>query len=318
MNNQHEFDPEKQETILFSLKDPDIQAFIREFFEIRYNGLITPSTQKTIGYSNTKTYVSAIIESLLNDPGHTRHRFFGSSESRSTHSLFRARNGAQKWLFEVTAIWPFLQGLADGARILDIGAGDNSFLERLKKAQNRDDIDYLGVDLDMGPDTETDNVKFQLQPGEYDTGVESDWANVIILKAAAHHISDPARMLTEIKRVMARGGLLILIEESSDNEPPSAIERLHGMTDEKLNGIFYSMSVEKRLLAMKFLDYYGVRIYRGWDDMPLPLGIRDLNGWISLIQAQGLNYKTKVNMGFAKPEYVSCLQRCNLVMVFTG
>lgn len=316
MNYQRSFDPEVKETIVGPLKDPYIENFIREFFKTRYNGLITPSTQEAIGYRNTEAYVSDIMESLLNEPHNTRQRFFGAWDSQEIHSLFRARNGDKKWLFEVKAIWPFVRQLPFGARVLDIGAGDNSFLARLKNELNRDDINYLGVDLERGADTDTNNVQFLVQPGEYDTGVETGDANCIILKAAAHHITDLARMLKEVKRVIAPRGLLILIEESSDNESPSPIERLDGMMDENLNEIFYSMTVENRILAMKFLDYYGVRIYRGWDNMPLPLAIRDLDGWKKEIQAQGLTYKAKVNMGFSKPDYVSCLQRCNLVIVF--
>ncbi|MBD3398209.1 methyltransferase domain-containing protein [Candidatus Micrarchaeota archaeon] len=306
------------EFIVERLKDKDIAGFIERFFCARYEGLITPRTKEIIGFGSTREYVSALMGSLLNDPGETRALFFSGREKGEVHSTFRARNGSRKWLFEARAISPFLETLKPGSLIIDIGAGDNSFLLVLKGVLANNELRFLGLDRAKSDDQAAGGVEFRQQPADYDTGLGGREADAVILKAAAHHMEDMGKMMEELKRVMTPGALLILIEESSDHEPPVPEPRLAQMTDQDLNLAFYELPLKKRIEAMKFLDYYGVRVYRGWDDMPLPLNIHDINGWRDMFERRDLKFTSKVNMGFARPQYVSCLQRCNLVMVFSN
>lgn len=313
----HDHDPPFPESLLAGLHDHDIDEFMRLFLKTRYRGLITPLNQPVIGFANLEEYVDALISALKESPDQVRQRFFAPRNIQMAHQAFRARNGARKWLFEAMAILPFFEGIGPGSLIVDIGAGDNSFLSKLKKLLNRKDLAFLGMDRARVEDLADDEVDFCLQPGDYHTGLDREKADAVILKAAAHHMEDLGAMLKEIRRILKPGGLLILIEESSDRVAPTEIEPISEMMDMELNRAFYSMALKKRLTSMKILDYYGVRIYRGWDDMPLPLHIHDINGWSHIICEQGFSFKSKVNMGFARPEYVSCLQRCNLALLFS-
>jgi SAM-dependent methyltransferase len=298
------------------LDDAPICDFIRYFFRVRYKGLITSETRSTVGYENTEDYAEAVLTSLRTDSHHTRDLFFAPLPLQDIHKRFRARNGERKFLFEAKAILPFMDELPKDSLTADLGAGDNSFLRTLKRVSGRTDLDFMGTDITEEPGTEKKEVRFVLQESEYDTGIPARAAAMVIMKASAHHILDPARMFTEVRRILDDRGLLVLIEESSDREPPQPVDRLAGMSDHAMNERFYDLSRDRRLSVMKFLDFYGVRIYRGWNNMPLPLRIHDADGWAHEIEPFGLQLVSKVNMGFAGAAYTSCLQRCNLVLCF--
>jgi SAM-dependent methyltransferase len=302
-------------TISF-LHDEKVREFIEFFFLTRYDGLIDADTEGITGFSNTNDYVAALLNSLLTDVKGTRSQFFADRRTEEIHRKFRQRNGDRKFLFEAKAIVPFIEELPAESRVIDLGAGDNSFLHVLKGLVNREDIKYIGTDIEEDPNVEMEEVEFRKQISDYEIDMETGLINIVILKASAHHIEDLERMFDEIKRLLRPGGKVILIEESCDNERPREYSRLSKMLDTQMNEKFYDLNPQQCLNVMKFLDYYGVRIYRGWSEMPLPLRILSSDQWISKIEKYGLSFKEKVNMGFANNKYTSCLQRCNLVLVF--
>jgi SAM-dependent methyltransferase len=298
------------------LNQAPIQDFVRSFLQTRYGGLITEDTRSEIGFNSTSEFVSALIESLLSDPASTRRVFFGSPRLQTIHGSFRARNGRRKWLFEATAIAPLMRNLPSRAMILDLGAGDNTFLGALCGLANRLDLRYLGTDIAHQAGCAESPIPFVVQPSSYRTPLDDCAAHVVLLKAAAHHIEDLGRMLVEIQRILAPGGQLVLIEESCDTNPPAPRSRLGMLRDQALTRRFEQLAVDERVGAMKFLDWYGVRVYRGWMDMPLPLRIMPAADWIEVVSESGMVCHERINMGFAKPHYTSCLQRCNLVLAF--
>ena len=89
----------------------------------------------------------------------------------------------------------YKQDIKSFSRILDLGAGDNSFIKVVKE----NGIDGYGLDID---DINLENEKLNFNDDHFDliTGI-----------SLIEHIVDPSNFLTETLRVLKKDGFLILI-----------------------------------------------------------------------------------------------------------
>lgn len=86
--------------------------------------------------------------------------------------------------------------LPEGARVLDIGAGDGTIAALL--LQHRPDVEIVGVDVLVRPDTqipvtEFDGVRLPFDDGSFDAALLVD---------VVHHASEPETLLREARRVV--------------------------------------------------------------------------------------------------------------------
>lgn len=64
---------------------------------------------------------------------------------------------------------------------------------------------YLGVDIAPGPNVD------HVMAGEYDTGLPSDFADLVISGQCLEHVRNPFAAVAEMGRILKPGGLLFLI-----------------------------------------------------------------------------------------------------------
>jgi SAM-dependent methyltransferase len=102
------------------------------------------------------------------------------------------------------AVGDFAQSLDAGARVLDAGAGEGNYKRHFSKQR------YCGLDLGVG-DQEWDYTRLDavgdLAGLPFDAGTFDASINIVTLE----HVTDPARVLCELSRVLKPGGRLLLI-----------------------------------------------------------------------------------------------------------
>ena len=147
----------------------------------------------------------------------------GAVESDDRIPVYAASNQAV-----VEALALLLQKWPAGrpVRILDIGAGDDAMLARLRPILPTSDLSYVlaradaeiraGLALDhTDGDAEVvalDPADFSVTPGPY-TPKQFD---VVLVHHALHGVAQPARALREIRRYLAQDGVLLLTERYPD------------------------------------------------------------------------------------------------------
>jgi SAM-dependent methyltransferase len=80
---------------------------------------------------------------------------------------------------------------------------------------------------------------------------EGSFDNILIF-AMLHHVEDPLRMISEVKRTLASGGRLHLIETVYGLDSSELSERVSSLDQE-----FAGLSTEEQRLATMFFDYFG-------------------------------------------------------------
>jgi ubiquinone/menaquinone biosynthesis C-methylase UbiE len=102
------------------------------------------------------------------------------------------------------AVEKFAESLPAGARVLDAGAGEGNYKHHFSKQR------YCGLDLGVGDrqwdytrlDVVGDLARLPFDAGTFDAAI-----NIVTLE----HVTDPARVLCELARVLKPGGRLLLI-----------------------------------------------------------------------------------------------------------
>jgi SAM-dependent methyltransferase len=102
------------------------------------------------------------------------------------------------------AVAEFAQSLEPGARVLDAGAGEGNYKRYFSQQR------YCGLDLGVG-DQKWDYTRLDvvgdLARLPFDTGTFDAAINIVTLE----HVTDPARVVCELSRVLKSGGRLLLI-----------------------------------------------------------------------------------------------------------
>lgn len=102
------------------------------------------------------------------------------------------------------AVAEFAQSLDAGARVLDAGAGEGNYKRYFSKQR------YCGLDLGVG-DQKWDYTRLDVVGDlaclPFDAGTFDAAINIVTLE----HVTDPARVLCELSRVLKAGGRLLLI-----------------------------------------------------------------------------------------------------------
>lgn len=156
-------------------------------------------------------------------------------------------------MLALAAMQPVL--LPSGARVLDLGAGDGSFLKLLRDRG----YDAEGIDLAPrgGDVTEGDLLHAPYEDGSFDA----------VFSQCAFHVSgDVAGAFRESWRLLKKGGVLVL----------SDIDRMAELRDEARHAQFAVLYEEDLTEAWK--QYYIECIWNGTADVMCCPGISEING----------------------------------------
>ena len=86
-------------------------------------------------------------------------------------------------------------------KLLDVGCGDGSFVACCRQ----EGIDAVGIDIRDGVDFERDKLPYK-----------EDEFDIVFMYSLIEHISDPSQLLSEIRRVLVKNGLVIIITPNVD------------------------------------------------------------------------------------------------------
>jgi len=291
------------------LQDHATLSFIKTYLTIRYQDL----TNDLDTFESTERYIAQMLDSLQKyGPGKTRKLFFEPDAIKNAHKKIYTRHTALKYDFDATALLPLIKELESNASILDVGAGFNNFLPQVKKLAGRTDLNYYAT-APFVNGTSKDGVIFLHQPGPYTLPAGS--YDVIILRAALHHVEDVEKMIEQIRKKLKPSGKLVLIEDSFDDLNTSIWSETEHMSNELLNTQFNHLTDEQKINFLIFNDWYANHLYHAWNTMPLPFYHKSHSGWTNKLSQLGMRFLSSLNMGFPTNQY-AMHQPSTLIMVF--
>ena len=173
-------------------------------------------------------------------------------------------------------VCPYVSG-----SVLDVGAGGPDLLERLP-AHTRVATDILEADrtvpgighiVQASPDT------LPFDDGTFAT---------VLMTGMAHHLTEEGRrrLLQEAHRCLRPGGHLVLVEETFSGSSGCGMS-----IEQEFRGAsarFDDLDRDERFTFLSFTDWWGNRIMKGSDDIPLPMSFLDLEQWHAILGDAGL------------------------------
>ena len=128
------------------------------------------------------------------------------------HSVARRQYPLKRWLREFFATWKqpaamaaLLDELPQGARVLDVGAGQGTLMAKL--AELRPDLELVAFEMAPAGDAQGyswvagDACKLPFQSGHF---------RLVLCRHVIEHVPDSMRMVHELERVLGAGGRLYL------------------------------------------------------------------------------------------------------------
>jgi len=128
------------------------------------------------------------------------------------HSIVRRQYPLKAWLREFFSTWKqpaalarLLDELPQGARVVDVGSGQGTFLSRLSR--HRPDLELVAFDVAPAGEAQGyawvvgDACRLPFQDGRFD---------LVLCRHVIEHIPDAMQMTHELARVLAKGGRLYL------------------------------------------------------------------------------------------------------------
>jgi ubiquinone/menaquinone biosynthesis C-methylase UbiE len=159
-------------------------------------------------------------------------------------------------------------GAISGGRILDVATARGGFIDTLMKTLKNYDsfmgIDYCASD-ESRKEMESAKKRFEGKPVQFlqmnaeNLQFENEFSDTVCMSHALHHLANIDRVLTEMKRVLKKGGNFILQEcycDGDQTEAQKADEREHEWEAQidSLFGITHNKSLTKqRIIAMSLL-----------------------------------------------------------------
>ena len=122
---------------------------------------------------------------------------FNKSYDQNLQTLYDSREGDfEIFFFNLNRYLKYfnMKTIEKDTKFLDLGSSDNS----LQKAMLKHDIKINSLN-DKNCNFETDKINF-----------ENDYFDFVLMKAVIEHINNPQNILNEIKRVLKKGGTIII------------------------------------------------------------------------------------------------------------
>lgn len=196
----------------------------------------------------------------------------GIGMSRSDYAAARNR--------KFDSFGQILKPLVNGV-VLDVGAGGPDLLERLP-AQTR-------VATDILPATRNaPGIPHVVQLTPDALPFEDESFDTVIMTGMAHHLDADVRtrLLRDVHRCLRPGGRVLLIEETFSDHSGGGPVSEPSMAELSID--FDALTRADRFEFLAFTDWWGNRVMKGSDDIPLPLTFLDLEDWQAVLRDAGL------------------------------
>ena len=119
------------------------------------------------------------------------------ADQEKTNKVFLS----QRVFMTVNRFLELFTGQTLSGRILDLGCGDGSFVDYC----NNHNLDAKGVDIADGIDFESDKLPYR-----------DNQFSFVFMGSVLEHLNNPSNILNEVKRVLVKGGVLIVITPNID------------------------------------------------------------------------------------------------------
>ncbi|HAX61677.1 MAG TPA: hypothetical protein DCX95_03840 [Elusimicrobia bacterium] len=162
-------------------------------------------------------------------------------------------------------------------RLLEIASGDGKFLSELHKLYSKNE--FFGIELSEKLANLNDDVSVKIvcASGE-NLPYEASYFDIVVMPAAIEHIKNVGAALTETKRVLKDGGLLII------TWPNPFWDRINGIFVDTGHINSYRFSVMSRLLnnfGFNTIKKYGFMLFPFFD-IPLHRFFENIFGYFGL------------------------------------
>jgi ubiquinone/menaquinone biosynthesis C-methylase UbiE len=149
--------------------------------------------------------------------------------------------------------------LDDGDTVVDLGCGTGFHARRMKREVGETGVVHC---VDLQPEmlrqaaqlAQQEGVTLSLVPGEAERIPLPDAvADLVLMVDVYHELQQPAPMLAELRRVLAPGGRIAIVEFRLEGASALHIKREHRMADEQV---------------VQELEAAGFRTVEAWDGLP--------------------------------------------------
>lgn len=112
--------------------------------------------------------------------------------------------------------------------------------------------------------------------------------DAVVMTGMAHHVDEGtrARLFEDVHRCLRPHGRLVLVEETFAEESgcgPTVEPSL-----QQFGSDFDALGRADRLDFLRFTDWWGNRVMKGSDEIPLPMTFLTIEQWRSTLHAAGL------------------------------
>ena len=164
--------------------------------------------------------------------------------------------------------------------VLDVGAGGPDLLERVSA-----DV-RVATDIFVA-DREAPGIRHVVQAVPHALPFDDAAFDAVLMTGMAHHLEahDRQRLLHDVHRCLRPGGRVVLIEETFSDATGCGVPAEPSMRE--LSTGFDDLSRDDRFAFLQFTDWWGNRVMKGSDDIPLPMTFLDTEGWDALLADAG-------------------------------
>ena len=127
---------------------------------------------------------------------------------------------------EANRVLSWCKNLPDDARILDVGCGDGFHLDLLKK-YGKKTWRLDGIDIDERAVEMAKNRKLNVRHGTIDDLQQTDFYDLAFTVQTIEHVEQPFEFLKAIKKVLKRGGRLIVVTDNTDSYDFKLFKKSH-------------------------------------------------------------------------------------------
>lgn len=183
----------------------------------------------------------------------------------------------------------------EAGRILDIASGRGNFVYYIKEFNSNDGIFCIDTNEELSKfyDKEfpEENIKF-IPMNAYELTFADDSFDSISISNSIHHLEDPEKVFSEMKRVLKKNGTIFINEMFSDNQdkPRNTHTRLHNWwakIDSLCGIIHHEVFKKERLLEIAKNAFIGfdietIEYYQPFEDPFADNVLKQMNSYIDM------------------------------------
>jgi ubiquinone/menaquinone biosynthesis C-methylase UbiE len=145
-------------------------------------------------------------------------------------------------------------------RILDVGCGTG---QGVKQYADRLGLEPYGIDVVNGNQAP---IQFEVYDG-LTLPYEDEFFDAVTVVHVLHHAVDPNRLVSEIARVVRRGGRLMIIEDMASSRLQTQLTKASDLYMNKVRNFWLAVTGRRKFDMVRVPMNYEVRSYPQWSEL---------------------------------------------------